>query len=170
MLRPFIFIAIIVIIAAGAYVVIRRQGAPPSQPPTNNQAIQNSQTEEPQKSETIPTGPAGVSIDDYPLQVAAGSLISIKWTVTVPAQTTISQTAIYYGAKSRPGTFGLSVTPKIAAYLNLTKEYLSGTFVVPASFTANIPALKTAGTMYFRAHTVSDGKNYWTEEKKITVK
>ncbi len=161
-----LFFFIIIVVALGAFFVARKPGSPPPPaPPTST-------NEAPAPTTTVDTtlfGEAGIRLDEYPTEVSANSYAAVKWTVTVPERGTVSHTTIHYDTSSHAGSLGLATTPALAGYASLLADYASGTFAVPASFTGNLLAPATAGTLYLRAHATIDGKHYWTDEVSILV-
>lgn len=162
-----ITIAIAILIAVGAYFSLRR---PATAPPTNQPTTEAPRNVEPVSPNLDLYTEAGVRLNDYPEQVSVGSFVAVKWTVTVPTQSTTTHTALHYDTRSHAGALGTSVTPAAAGYANLLADYANGTFAIPAEFTGNITAPATAGTLYLRAHAIIEGKHYWTDEVSISVR
>lgn len=117
--------------------------------------------------EAIVMPAVSIELVDYPLSVAVGQDIKVSWNVSGGDKATHS--AVHYGFESKPGTFTLDVGPAGAGYPSLTTEFASGEFALPKDFEAVFKADK-AGKLYFRAHAIIGGMNYWTEEKSIEVK
>ncbi|VVB59473.1 Uncharacterised protein [uncultured archaeon] len=107
-----------------------------------------------------------ISIVSAPANSTAGMPFAITWSVGGPGKT-ISHTAIHYDYVPHPGTLGEDVGPP-GGYAYLTPDFASGTFYIPNTFTANITPTQ-AGTLYYRAHVIVDGSNYWTNERTINV-
>ncbi len=79
----------------------------------------------------------------------------------------ISHAGVHYGYFSHPGSLGTDVGSKESGYTEL--------IVVPAEllirrndFEVNFTTTRK-GLLYFRAHTIIDGRNYWSEENSIIV-
>ena len=81
-----------------------------------------------------------------------------------------THTAVHFDTVSHSGSWGTDVTPAQSGYADFTKEYASGNYAFPATFngTAIAPA-GGSGLLYFRAHAIIDGKNYWTPEQSIPL-
>lgn len=94
-----------------------------------------------------------------PATAVAGKSFEVSWRVNSPVQKNIPHTAIHYGPDSKSDPLTLT------SYPNLTPPQ-NGT--IPADFKANITIGKT-GIIYFRAHAIIDGVNYWSEEKMINI-
>lgn len=60
------------------------------------------------------------------------------------------------------------VSPSASGYSHLTPDHASGSFDLPQTFSASITP-DTAGTLYYRAHAIVNGLNYWTNEMSISV-
>jgi hypothetical protein len=107
----------------------------------------------------VPTPGFGVEVLKAPATAVAGKSFEVSWRVNSPGQKNIPHTAIHYGpdSKSEPLT--------LTSYPSLTTPQ-SG--AIPADFKANITIGKT-GIIYFRAHAIIDGTNYWSDEKIITI-
>jgi len=116
-----------------------------------------------------PAAVFGIAVTSAPSSALAGDSVGISWQVSSDQTRTIAHTAIHYDTSSNPGDLSLEVSPGQAGYLSLTPDYASGEFEIPNTFTAQIDAPQEAGILYFRAHTIIDGDNYWTDEKSITV-
>lgn len=102
-------------------------------------------------------------------EVRTGKKFKVSWRVNGPKKIFITHTAVHYGSESKPGDFGLDVTPAAAGYSSLTSDFASGSFKIPKKFKAEITASDAEGTLYMRAHAIIDGKHYWTAEKKVSV-
>lgn len=115
----------------------------------------------------IPQENIEISVVTAPQTARVGEPVNISWKVS-GAEKTISHTAIHYDYTSHPGTFGSDIGPQASEYLKLTSEYASGSFNIPNTFSAIVIPYQ-AGTLYYRAHAIVDGKNYWTDEKSISI-
>lgn len=139
-------------------------GAPPQQPPVTTPPAPPSQP----PAQPPPQYQYAISIASAPAAATAGAAIMISWRAeTGGAQKTISHTGIHYDYSSHQGNFGTGVTHQQAGYASLTTEYASGSFTIPNTFTASVTPHE--GTLYYRAHFVADGENYWTSERTIAV-
>jgi cytochrome c553 len=107
-----------------------------------------------------------VTIINIPATVSEISQIAILWAVSGEGMKA-SHNEIHYSSKSNPGTFGTDVDSP-AGYSSVITEFASGDFELPMDFSTTITPEGT-GTIYLRAHAVIDGKNYWSEEKKVVV-
>ena len=94
--------------------------------------------------------------------------LQVTWNIKSPVMK-ILHTAVHYDYTSHPGTLGKDVTPEQAGYPMLTTEFAAGNFTVPRTFQAQILPDKE-GTLHLRAHTLINGGNYWTEERKAEIK
>jgi len=109
-----------------------------------------------------------VAVSDFPAEAVVGENITISWSVGASKQLSIPHTAIHYSRSTRGGELGTDVTPQQSGYPSLTKEFAKGDFTIPDSFSAQVLA-EVTGMLYFRAHAIVEGKQYWTEEKQIPV-
>jgi hypothetical protein len=108
-----------------------------------------------------PTPTPGYSVEvlSAPATAAAGQSFMVSWRVNSPGQKTINHTAVHYGPDSKSEPLTLTSYPMLTTVQKGT---------IPADFSANITISKT-GTIYFRAHAIIDGTNYWSDEKTITL-
>lgn len=110
-----------------------------------------------------------INIVSAPSSAAAGVNVAIIWEVTGVTDV-IPHTAVHYDTiASHPGDLG-NATPAQSGYPALTPDFSSGNFTIPRTFTVNITAPPTAGKIYYRAHTIVGGTNYWTDEREILVR
>ncbi len=109
-----------------------------------------------------------IELTSIPAEGRVGMEITLKWRVSGTGLRAV-HTAIHYGAESRPGMLGLDAGPGAAGYPSLTTEFASGDFVLPRDFTATITPTAT-GMIYLRAHAIIDGKNFWTDERAVSIK
>jgi mono/diheme cytochrome c family protein len=136
---------------------------PPSQPPlTSDPTVTSAPTIEPPIKEGIPT----LTIKNIPSTVSEISQIEILWAVSGEGMRS-SHNEIHYGSKSNPGTYGTDVE-SLEGYSSLTTEFSNGVFQLPMDFLTTITP-EGPGTIYVRAHTKINEKNYWSEEKEIIV-
>jgi len=105
------------------------------------------------------------SLIEPPSTATSGQAVVFSWRVNAPADSQITHTAIHYSTESQPGIFRLDVTPPNSGYSELTTEYASGNFNEGIFQTT----LTVTETTYFRAHSIIDGDNYWTEEFMIEI-
>ncbi len=109
----------------------------------------------------------GIEMTSLPTKVIVGTDLTVIWRVFGDGLRA-THTAVHYGYQSKPGTFGLDVGPTAAGYTSLTSEFASGDYALPMDFTAAFKP-NNAGALYLRAHAIIGGKNYWTDEKIVTV-
>ncbi len=121
-----------------------------------------------QAGETTVTPQYSLESIDYPSSVKADEEFTVSWKVSTNLPTTIKHTAVHYSTDSHPGDYGLDIAPVDSGYGSLTKEYASGNFSIPNTFSVKIKT-PDAVKLYFRAHAIIDGKNYWTSEYLINV-
>ena len=115
--------------------------------------------------EVMPT----ISVVAVPSFVKEGELIRVSWKIESEKPLTATHTAIHYDVASYPGVFTTEIGPQASGYPSLTKEYASGEFPVPDEFLTSFNIPEGADRVYFRAHTIIEGNNYWTDEKGIGV-
>lgn len=104
-----------------------------------------------------------------PSTVKPDEMMSIRWRIESEIASASTSTAVYYDVRKQLGQFGTSVTPQSSGYLYLTKEYLSGVFAVPGSYSTSFDVPRDASEVYVRAHAYVAGRNYWTREIRIMV-
>lgn len=102
-----------------------------------------------------------------PESAIIGDFANITWAVGGGDGKT-QHTAIYYDYISHPGKFGTNVTQKSGGYAKLTPDYANGSYDLPNIFSAKIQLIQT-GTLYYRAHVILDNKDYWTNERNLTI-
>jgi len=109
----------------------------------------------------VPTPAPGTNVEilNVPATAAPGKAFAAVWRVNSPDERNIQHTAVHYGPQ--PESEPLTLT----SYPNLTPVQ-SGT--IPANFTTFI-IINSTGNMYFRAHAIIEGVNYWSSEKIIVV-
>ncbi len=113
----------------------------------------------PTAEETLPQTP-GVYNVSVPDRVPVGAIFAVDWDVSAAEATTISHTAVHWGAKS--GTVPDD-------YPNATQEYYKGSFAVPGHFETNVQAPREKGVIYLRAHAVVGDTDYVSDEFVIPV-
>lgn len=134
------------------------------------------QTPQPEPQTEIPTGGATaeteeettITITSAPSSAKVGDQTTITWKVE-GAQKKASHTAIHYDYKSHPGKYDETMTFDKTGYPDFTKKYASGSYDTPESFTDTI-TLGKEGVLYYRAHVIIEGENYWTPEKSILAR
>lgn len=106
-----------------------------------------------------PTPATSIMVLTAPATAVAGQSFVVSWRVNNPTQINIPHTAVHYGpvSKSEPLT--------LSSYPSLTKPQGG---IIPADFNANI-TINNAGIIYFRAHAIINGTNYWGDEQMITI-
>lgn len=144
----FSFILLLVACTPQQQTVPEQQAQPVQQPPAQEITI-------------------GVKVLSAPISVEEGEKFKISWRVLGKEGTVISHTAIHYDNVSHPGSLGFDIMPPQAGYRELTLESALGEFILPSTFSSEIKA----GTekIYYRAHAVINGENYWTQEYAIDV-
>lgn len=146
-------ISYIVIVSAVALMIISGcVSTPPETTPTPTPVVTPTPT-------PVPTTGTSVEVLKAPDTAEAGKSFEISWRVNSPVVKNISHTAVHYGpeSKSEPLT--------LVSYPNLTTPQGGN---IPADFSANITISK-AGVIYYRAHVIIDGGNYWAPEMTITI-
>lgn len=93
---------------------------------------------------------------------------NVVWRVEVEKEQLIKHTAIHYDYESHPGSLRTEIDPAGSGYPNLTEEFAQKESKIPANFSAKIIS-DQAGVLYMRAHSIIDGKNYWSEERSVKV-
>lgn len=109
-----------------------------------------------------------VEIADAPSVLTEGGIATFTWQVIGPTKT-IHTTAVYYGVTSFPNVPGFDTTPQDTHYSDWLKDFIDGDYLIPMRFISSVQ-LGVAGTYYFRAYALIDGKNYWSPEKTFVVK
>lgn len=110
-------------------------------------------------------GQPSVAIVSAPPSVPLGEDFEVVWRVDSPVQKEIAHTAVHYGANSIPGVLGTEAGPAASGY-QFVSLIQKGT--IPGTFTSSI-GTRSPGTLYFRAHAIIDGNNYWSPERSILV-
>lgn len=109
-----------------------------------------------------------ILIADYPKVAILGDRVGISWKILSDFTVNITNTAIQYGYTSIPGSFGVSDTPWDVGYPFATEELAPGRLIPGSFFVRIVP--RQRGPLFFRAHVLVDGKNFWTREYKIEVR
>lgn len=138
----------------------------------NNEPAQNdnsSQIPEAPKVQTpaTPVEEKVVYFVSAPENAIIGDFVNVTWAVAGVDEKT-QHTAIHYDYTSHPGKLGTNVTVKASGYEKLTPEFANKSYNLPKTFSAKIQLMQT-GTLYYRAHAVIGDKNYWTDERNITI-
>lgn len=120
---------------------------------------------EPVVKEVIPA----IDIVSIPQIIKENEAVAVNWRIDSDSPLTAVHTAIHYDVSSHAGAFSTEVGPQDSGYPTLTKEYASGKFPVPDQFSTSFPVPEGAEKIYLRAHTIIDGKNYWTDEISLDV-
>ncbi len=109
-----------------------------------------------------------IELISIPFSVIGGQQFEITWRISSEPRI-IMHTAIHYDTSSHREQFTTATTPAAAAYKSLTTDYASTESSIPATFRANLTAPAAGGNLYFRAHAIIGGSNYWTEEQIVQV-
>jgi len=109
-----------------------------------------------------------VSFTNEASEVTLPNPATFTWTVNGPPKT-ISTTTVYYGTDSSPGPLSKTVVPADVRYSGMLKDFMEGTYAIPLVFVGNAN-FSSSGTYYYRAYAVIDGKNYWSDERTLTVR
>lgn len=122
-----------------------------------------------EKAERIMVERIDIDVIGLPGRTAPNETLRVTWRVKSSSRMQATHTAVHYDYSSHPGTLGSDAGPAASGYPFLTPEFASGNFTVSNTFVGSI-APDREGTLYMRAHTVINGKNYWTEEKQVEVR
>lgn len=109
-----------------------------------------------------------VVVQSPPANARAGTPTSFTWEVRAAVGSSATHTAIHWGKNSTSGELGLEVAPGAAGYPNLLPDYTAGSFALPRTFSGAL-TFPSAGTVYYRAHAIIDGKHYWSPEYAIVI-
>ena len=125
------------------------------------------QTEAPpiEEVKVVPT----IGFVSVPTRVEEIEPIQVNWQIESDSPLTAVHTAIHYDTTSHANVFTTEVGPQDSGYQSLTKQYASGEFSVPGMFYASFAVPKEAEKVYLRAHTIIEGKNYWTDEVNVAI-
>ncbi len=109
-----------------------------------------------------------VKLINSPEEISEGDTATFTWNIEGPQQI-IHSTTVYYGTKSMSEFLTQNASPATTPYTAALRDFIQGDFSIPLRFIANAVNLQP-GTYYFRAYALIDGKHYWTDEEKLTVK
>ncbi len=98
-----------------------------------------------------------ITVLNYPAEVADNQPFVVSWKVQGSSSGTITHTALHFDYEPHG--------PNFQEYREVSAVY---TGTAPQEFSGTIHALKV-GFIYFRAHTIVDGKHIYSEEKQIAV-
>ncbi|MBI4991508.1 hypothetical protein HZB96_05465 [Candidatus Gottesmanbacteria bacterium] len=116
----------------------------------------------PPKSVSLPVLPP----DDK--EATKGGLVNFTWRIEGPP-TVINHTSVHYGLVSHSGVLDQNVKPADTKYADMVEDFADGKYNIPLQFVGNTN-ITTAGTYYYRAHALVNGKNYWTDEYSFEAK
>lgn len=109
-----------------------------------------------------------ISLVSTPKQVGVDTLTAFTWRIDGPP-TTVNHTVVYLGNISVPGKLGKEVKPQDTKYTDFVRDFASGKYDIPLQFVGNAK-IATAGSYFFRAYAVINGRNYWTDEGTFEAK
>ncbi len=109
-----------------------------------------------------------INLRSYSAEAIEGDSSAIMWSLKSESPLMATHTAIHYDIVSHPGSFGTEIGPADSGYPSLTSEYASGSFGIPSDFSTGI-IIPKGDMVYFRAHAMIDGMNYWTDEYTIKI-
>lgn len=110
-----------------------------------------------------------VAVQSPPASARIGTPTSFAWEVRASVGSTAMHTAIHWGPTSTIGELGTEVAPGAAGYPNLLPDYAQGSYALPRTFSGAL-TFPSAGTAYYRAHAIIDGKHYWSPEYSVEVR
>ncbi len=84
-----------------------------------------------------------------------------------PGRMNMTHTGIHYGYLSHPGDLGSGTNPIAVGYPGVA-EVSADVLNVKNDFEVTITP-RQSGILYFRAHAVLDGQNYWSDERSVEV-
>ncbi len=137
-------------------------------PETAMPEVTEAPAEEMEKAPEVAAPAVTIELVDVPTSAVVGHDIRVSWRV-IGGDLRATHSAVHYDYESKPGMFGLDIGPAASGYPSLTKDFVSGDFALPMDFSVAFEPDK-AGTIYFRAHAIVGGKNYWTDERSVVVK
>lgn len=108
-----------------------------------------------------------IRIINYPEKVKLNENSAFTWEITGPSTTT-GFTAIVGAKESKSGKLDETVDLAKTPYKVLVPDFINGNFTVPLRYVGNT-IMPEYGTYYFRALTVVNGKNIWSDEYNLTV-
>lgn len=117
---------------------------------------------------TQPTVGTSVAVQAPPANARAGTPVPLSWEVRAAVGSSATHTAVHWGPTSTSGELGTEVAPGAAGYPNLLPDYAQGSYALPRTFSGAL-TFPSAGTVYYRAHAIIDGKHYWSPEHVIVV-
>ena len=100
-----------------------------------------------------------IGLTNFPETAYTNTPFSVIWEIRSDRQVDIPHTAVHYGVLP-------VANPQAATDYPSAGKYLEGT--IPGSFNDGI-TIASSGIYYFRVHAIVDGKDIWTDERKITV-
>ena len=109
-----------------------------------------------------------IKIINYSPEFSQGESSAFTWDITGPDGTT-GYTAILYGKESNPGILDSTVAVSETPYSVLVTDYTAGSFNIPLRFVGNV-TISEPGVYYFRALSIVNEKNIWSDEKSFTVR
>lgn len=115
--------------------------------------------------------PSTFSVDmlKYPSSLISGEAGNFEWQVNTNSSFKTNMTTIYWSYTSSPSAFMNLVHPAQAGYSSFASDYAQGEFSLPDTFQANI-AFNQPGTIFFRAYSRINDRNYWSPEYSLEVK
>ena len=119
---------------------------------------------------TLEVKPQGYSISfaDTPTTAIVGQPVTFTWDINGPP-TVVTSTTVRFGLESNPGVLGSDVLSQDTKYTNEVPEFMKGSYNIPFRFVGNVK-IATEGAYFYRAHTVIDGKNIWSDEYQLEAK
>ena len=102
-----------------------------------------------------------VTVTNAPDESYTGQQFTIAWKIDGEGST--QHTAVHYGPSSVSNPTAPSDYPKATEF-----QCQDASCNLPNSFSASL-SIGTPGKYYYRAHTIVDGKNYWSDEKEIMI-
>ncbi|OGF99979.1 hypothetical protein A2Y99_01490 [Candidatus Gottesmanbacteria bacterium RBG_13_37_7] len=109
-----------------------------------------------------------ISVVSVPKEIAKDSANAFTWRITGPSAL-VKTTGIYYGPESMSGVLGPEVKPQDTKYKEVTSEFIKGEYSTPLQFVSNVK-IASPGSYFYRAHTVINNQNYWSDEGTFEVK
>lgn len=119
---------------------------------------------------TLEVKPQGYSISfvSTPTSATVGQPVTFTWDINGPP-TVVNSTTVLFGLESNPGVLGSNVSPKDTKYTNQVPDFIKGSYNIPFRFVGN-EKISSAGAYFYRAYTVIEGKNIWSDEYNLEVK
>lgn len=103
-----------------------------------------------------------LEFESIPTTVTAGQEFTMSWKVSGNSAQ-IPHTAVHYGPQSVADPKGPSDYPKATPF-----QCQENPCSIPNSFSGQLK-IDEPGTYYLRAHIILGGKNFWSDEKVVTV-